>query len=156
MVAKPMANSDHIRLVLRLAPCFDAYCRTFGGVAGPEGSVLLPDPDDPFVYLPDMAYWAPGRRSGHYPVTPPTLAIEVRSPSQTMAELRRKCLDYRQYGVDAVWLVDPDSRTVEVFEDSQEGLRVEHELISVYLLGFSLLLEELLSALDSPASPTRA
>ena len=73
-----------------------------------------------------------------------------------MAELRRKCLDYRQYGVDAVWLVDPDSRTVEVFEDSQEGLRVEHELISVYLLGFSLLLEELLSALDSPASPTRA
>lgn len=42
------------------------------------------------------------------------LVIEVLSPSETRKEIREKLRDYESNGVDEVWLVSPEARTVEV------------------------------------------
>lgn len=81
---------------------------------------------------------------------PPTLAVEVRSPDDTMAEQRAKCRFYRNHGVDVCWLVDPASRTVEVFEAGREGavLGANDTLTTPHLPGFALELSALFAVLD--------
>ena len=42
------------------------------------------------------------------------LAVEVVSPSQTLAEIALKAQTYRNAGVEEVWVVDARSRSVQV------------------------------------------
>jgi len=45
----------------------------------------------------------------------PDLAVEVLSPSNTVAEIRTKLADYFAAGVRLVWIVDPFDRQVRVY-----------------------------------------
>jgi Uma2 family endonuclease len=156
VIQKAMPDLDHMALVDELADAIRAYRRRFGGHSGGEGRTQFVKPNaDPDYRLPDYAYWLPdapsrvlvrGRRYGH----PPTLAIEVRSPDETMRNQREKCRYYRRNGVHVCWLVDPGSRTVEVFDDMHDGvvLRADDTLESRLLPGFSLALSDLFAVLD--------
>lgn len=44
----------------------------------------------------------------------PDIAIEIISPSERVAEIRRKVKRYLQYGTEQVWLVYPDTQEVVV------------------------------------------
>ena len=148
-VPKPMTNSDHIDLVNSILFELTLYARRVGGKAGTEASIRLGQEPDERVLLPDAAYWKAGRRKGYYPMNPPTLAVEVRSPSQTLAARREKCRYYRANGVDVAWLFDPTSRTVEVFEAGAEAtLSIGDSLRSAALPDFELSIAELFAALD--------
>lgn len=46
--------------------------------------------------------------------SPPQLAVEVLSPSNTRAEREEKLGDYASIGIPEVWIVSPEARTVEV------------------------------------------
>lgn len=46
--------------------------------------------------------------------TAPDLVIEILSPSETAHDWLGKLRDYAKIGVREMWLVDPDSRTIEV------------------------------------------
>ena len=48
------------------------------------------------------------------PRVAPLLAVEIRSDSNTRRELRRKAARYLESGTPMVWLVDPETRTVEL------------------------------------------
>ena len=67
-----------------------------------------------------------------------------------MRELREKSRYYRSHGVDAVWLIDPEGRTAEVFEAGCEGVLLPGDgaLEAAALPGFSLPLSELFAVLD--------
>ena len=141
---KPMVNSEHRRVVGRLDGHFFLYQRRSGGEFGPEGRVGL-DPRN--YYLPDTAYWAPGADSGDD--STPTVAVEVRSPNQSVARLREKCRRYLADGSTAAWLIDPRARTIEVFEASgTRTLRKGDTLTCGAMPGFELPLDELFSVLD--------
>lgn len=82
------------------------------------GFVLFPDRDT--VRVPDVAFVraerAPqGEARKHFPRFAPDLAVEVRSPTDRMADAVAKVALYLHAGVQLVWLVDPDARTVVVF-----------------------------------------
>lgn len=143
---KPMPSKQHRDLVERLVVEIWLYRRRHGGSGGPEGRVRLPDGSG--FRLPDTAYWAPERDDGDDSV--PTLAVEVRSPDQTMAELRRECRSFRANGVDVCWLIDPASRTAEVFEGNRDGGRLSgtDSLETASMPGFSLSLVDLFSVLN--------
>jgi Uma2 family endonuclease len=57
----------------------------------------------------------------------PQLVIEVLSPSETRKEIGEKLLDYERIGVEEVWLVSPEARTVEVLQ-LQNG-RLERQAV---------------------------
>jgi Uma2 family endonuclease len=147
VLQKPMPNKDHSRLVKLMILALAAYERSNGGNSGPDQRLRLPDGSG--FRIPDAAYWAPGRDDGDDSV--PSLAIEVRSPDQTLAELRRKCRSFRENGVDVCWLVDPSSRSVEVFEGERDGeaLSGDASLETPVMPGFTLSLSELFAVLDA-------
>jgi Uma2 family endonuclease len=140
---KTMADAAHRRLTGRIDIQFGAFCETHGGDFGPEGRVRV----GPRFLVPDTAYWLPGIPSGDD--TLPTVVVEVRSPDETMRTQRAKCRFYREAGVPVAWLVDPVSRTIEVFEGDVDGLvRPAGDVITTPLMpGFALDVDRLFSVL---------
>jgi len=145
VLQKPMANAAHGRIVRRLDARFDQYIERHGGDAGPERRVAFGG----HFLLPDAAYWAVGRPSGDDSL--PSVAVEVRSPGQTMAELREKCRAFRRSGVPTCWLIDPERRSVELFEGDRDGVELAAggTLVSVEMPEFALPLPELFAVLES-------
>jgi Uma2 family endonuclease len=79
------------------------------------GIILWKNPDR--VVGSDVSFVSarslPVRKSPEgYLETIPELVVEVRSKNDTVAYLERKVADYLQAGVQVVWIVDPESRTV--------------------------------------------
>ena len=141
-----MVDRTHGNLVGELCGHFWIYARPRGAEFGPERRVRL----GPRHYRkPDMALWVAGTPTGND--TLPTLAVEVRSRDDTMASQRRKCRVYREAGIPVVWLIDPISRTVEVFEGGADGERIPPGGVmeSAHLPGFRLAVADLFAVLDS-------
>ena len=85
-------------------------------VAAETGFRLRRDPD--LVRCPDVAFVVARRLADAVPrgviEGAPDLAVEVLSPTNQAAEMGRKVADYLAAGSRAVWVVDPDARTVAV------------------------------------------
>ena len=93
--------------------------RKVGSVTASDSGVWLErDPDT--VREPDIAYFSaermpPGVRVTGYAEVAPDLAVEVVSPNNTLVEVNDKALMWLSYGVRLVWVVHPDTRTVDVY-----------------------------------------
>jgi Uma2 family endonuclease len=86
-----------------------------------EGAYIL-DPVRDVRRRPDAAFlsferWPRDRPTPHKGDAPvaPDLAIEVVSPSDTHADLRRKLREYFAAGVRMVWVIDPIERQIAVY-----------------------------------------
>ena len=82
-------------------------------ISGDPGHRLERNPDT--VRAPDVAWIAPGRvpaGTRGYPNLAPDLAVEVKSPSNSYAELADKALMWLSYGSREVWMIDPERVTV--------------------------------------------
>jgi Uma2 family endonuclease len=82
------------------------------------------DPDS--VRGPDVAFWSAERiplteKPTGYPDVVADLCIEVISPHDRKAELRRKAAEYLTHGVRMVWIVDPEDQTVTIYRQPGEG-----------------------------------
>ena len=142
---KAVVTRSHGNIVGELSGHFWVHRKRTGGEFGPERRVRLASGR----YLkPDLAYYAAGTQMGNDAI--PTVAIEVRSRSETMASQRRKCRRYIEAGVPVVWLIDPVSRSVEVFTEGvdAEPLPSDGVLSASELPGFELALRELFAVID--------
>lgn len=85
-----------------------------GDVTTETGYTLKPDT----VVAPDIGFLAKARCTAltgkYYPVAP-DLAVEVVSPSDTPGQVRLKVALYLQNGTQAVWVVYPEERFVDVY-----------------------------------------
>jgi Uma2 family endonuclease len=95
-----------------------------GGFGGQSPTVDLSEGTDRLYRIPDAAFWVPGKPVGPDVILPPTLAVEIVSPDQSVAELREKCRLYRSRAVEVCWLIHPVERWAEVWEDARDGERV--------------------------------
>jgi Uma2 family endonuclease len=69
--------------------------------------------------IPDVAVFF-GNRPASIPTVPPLIAIEVLSPDDRLSAVLGKLEEYRVWGVAHVWVVDPESRKLYVYDS---GLR---------------------------------
>ncbi len=99
------------------------------------------------IRYPDVAFVAydrlPDGRPTHEPIASwvPNLAVEVMSASNTKREMADKLEVYFASGVELVWYVYPDSKTVDVYTspDACSTLEVDDALDGGEILpGFSL------------------
>jgi Uma2 family endonuclease len=81
-------------------------------------SVTVVQPDIVFVETARQAVISERGIDG-----PPTLAVEVISPSTTAIDRRRKLQLYARYAVACYWIVDPPGRTIEAYELAQGQYR---------------------------------
>ena len=118
-------------------------------VASDSGVWLERDPDT--VREPDIAFFSiekipPGVRVTGYSETVPDLVVEVHSPSDSMREVNDKARMWLSYGVRLVWVVHPDTHTVDVHhqEHSVSTLTEEDALDGMDVLtGFSCAIADL-------------
>ena len=103
------------------------------------------------VLLPDVSFISEARmsrraRSTYVPYMP-DLAVEIISPSQSLAQVRRKAETYLRHGTELVWLIDPEARTAEVWRqgtEQRDSIDAEGALSGGAILpGFSLPLKRL-------------
>ncbi len=151
IVQKMAPQRNHWELQTRIVELLLEYRTHAGGRTGTEASVYFDNESEPRELVPDVAYWAPAKPVGGPVAEPPTLAVEIRSAGQSLNWLRGKCRYYIENGVDLAWLVDPESRTVEVFEAERDGepLPAGFVLQSRHLPGLSIDTSHLFSVLES-------
>lgn len=125
VVREPPAGFEHGRLANRILYLLTRFVEEHGGgeiVASETGFVLFDDP--PTVRAPDAAFVAAGRVPSPAPAgfgrLAPDLAVEVISPSNTLAELHAKVTDYLDAGTRLVWALDPGTRTITVYRSRKE------------------------------------
>ncbi|MFN0094953.1 MAG: Uma2 family endonuclease [Dehalococcoidia bacterium] len=150
VVEKPVGTATHMEIIARLLELLFQYRRRVGGRTGPDGRSRFDDPINPRAMLPDVSFFRRGARLSHPDGTlhPPTSAVEVRSPGQTMAHQRARASYYRNHSVEEVWLVDADNRLVEVWDAGRDGeIFTTGTLTSTALPGFEADIVELFTDL---------
>ena len=60
--------------------------------------------------VPDVLVVRATDRITRYVTQPPLIAVEILSPEDTMSAMRKKAEEYHFFGVENVWVIDPDKR----------------------------------------------
>jgi Uma2 family endonuclease len=75
------------------------------------------------------------------PTRPPVLAVEIVSKDDVYTELLTRLAEYRDWGVEHIWLIDPRLRQLSVYQG--QGLVIV-ERLELPALGFRVKIEDLL------------
>jgi Uma2 family endonuclease len=103
------------------------------------------------VRAPDVSFirWErfPGGEFPREAIWPigPDLAVEILSPGNTEGEMRRKVREYFQAGARRVWLVDPSSRTAQIYTSPRRFAVIDEDGwldVGDLLPGFELRLKD--------------
>ncbi len=92
--------------------------RALGSVeVGDVGVWLEREPDT--VRAPDIAFFSPEKDppeeiAARYAEVVPDLLVEIVSPNDTPREVREKAEVWLGFGVGLVWVVNPETRTIDV------------------------------------------
>ena len=141
---------------------FAAYmCRVIGNHAEEFDLGLVFAGDSPFrlrlglVRFPDVSFvsWnrVPGDEFPDDPVTKiiPDLAVEVLSPSNTVAEIELKLDHYFEAGVRLAWVVDPKKQKARIYTSRSRIQEIDDEGVLVggkVLPGFRLPLSDVFAS----------
>ncbi|HWZ44102.1 MAG TPA: Uma2 family endonuclease [Candidatus Saccharimonadales bacterium] len=120
LIVTPSPTPWHNIVAFRLMRALSAFVNTHDlGLTIAETDFRLPLA----VRKPDVAFIPNGRVGEldlhHTPIEgAPTLAVEVISPGNSAVDVRKKLTQYLAAGAEAVWLVYPDLRLIEIHDHS--------------------------------------
>jgi Uma2 family endonuclease len=115
VTAAPLLKHQEISIRLSSALHVHVTSRGLGKVLEAPTAVVL---SDTTIVEPDIIYIATdrlGQISERGIEGPPTLLVEILSPTTARIDRTTKMRLYARHGVPWYWLVDPDARTVEVY-----------------------------------------
>ncbi len=146
VIQKPMPTDEHSDLQMYISYELETHVRKHGGRVRPEARAALGDA--PNYRLPDISYWSPEADRSNDSV--PTLAVEIRSRSQTLAELQSKCRQFLAAGAKECWIFDLVSKSVLVLVADSELTRVPDtgEVTTAHIPGFAVSLAALFAAAE--------
>jgi Uma2 family endonuclease len=121
LISMTPAGFEHGRIAAEIGWILKEYvkCHPVGTVTGAETGFLIGrDPDT--VRAPDAAFIRADRVPstavrGFFPEAP-DLAVEVVAPSDRASEMAAKVQDWLDAGCRMVWVVDPETKTVTVYQ----------------------------------------
>jgi Uma2 family endonuclease len=154
-----MVGARHGRTVMRLGwrLAMHVELNKLGEVYSPDTTFLI----GAHEWLPDLSFIAAARLPAEgAPLSkweiPPDLAVEVISPNDLYSNVKAKLHEYLAAGVREVWLVEPESQDVTIYQSPTRDriLSEEDELTSELLPGFKCLVGDLFSQAAPPPSTT--
>jgi Uma2 family endonuclease len=153
VVREPLGGFEHGTIVAHFGSVLLDFVteHRLGAVVGNCGFILIDEP--PTVRAPDTAFIRGERLDsfdprGYVPFAP-DLAVEVVGPTDKMSQTQAKVIDYLDAGTRLVWVVDPKSRSVEVYRSRDEIRLVAEDGVidgGDALPGFRLKVSELFSS----------
>lgn len=127
-VSELVSNDTSSNITSRLMARLEVYVtdHELGYTTGPDGGYIV----EGNRLIPDGAFMPKGRLarpSGMaYNPVPPALVVEVLSPTDPPDEVQAKVRLYLSAGI-AVWLADPETRSLTVYAPGQTARRLERE-----------------------------
>jgi len=146
MVEK-MPTEEHGEIALIIGSAVRAFVAKHKlGRVGVEIRHQMPE-DKRNSRLPDISFVAGNRPRVTEGVIPqmPDLAIEIKSPDDSLKELREKAHYYMLNGTRLVWIVDPSKKLVVALTPDDEEILLENEVLDGgdVVPGFTLPLKEI-------------
>ncbi len=120
VVELPGAGGYHATLSLFIFDLVRAYVKEHDlGLMYPDGMTYLLQRNPDVLRIPDASFIASSNIPNDWPPmgyseVMPSLVVEVVSPSNTAAEIRRRTKDYVGAGVSLVWIVWPEDQSISV------------------------------------------
>ena len=128
LLERPLPTRSHAHLQRHFANVLDKYLEGSGFEVEAELSIDRWDEKKSDWLTPDVLVSAAGgfreARGGHA-LSPALLAIEILSPGQNLSNMRHKASILIDWGVEQIWLADPESRSIAVFEKGQDTAKSE-------------------------------
>lgn len=130
VIELPPSTRIHGRVCANVAFILESYVRQRrkGYVTTNDSGVILERAPDT-VRGPDVALYEDAQHFADlhpkYGEVPPRLAVEVLSPHDRAGRSLRKITDYLDNGVDLVWFVDVEDRSVTVYRSNRGPRRFE-------------------------------
>ncbi len=97
--------------------------------------------------VPDVLVVRAGEKFDRYITRPPLIAIEILSPEDTLRAMQGKAAEYRSFGVEHIWIIDPEPRLAYRYTSSGLELVQTGEL-TVPETPIRVVLGELFAELD--------
>jgi len=122
---------EHARLQWLLAAWFFAHEQQWGITGSTEQRVRV---SESRVRVPDVVVLTAGAQPDVLS-DPPLLVIEILSPDDTYSDTEERARDYREMGVETVWIIDPKTRTGRMCSGTEwvEASRLEVKGTPLYV-----------------------
>jgi Uma2 family endonuclease len=102
-----LGKYEHARIQAMLARWFGNHEQEWGVQVVTEQRVQV---SSTRVRIPGVSLLTRGTQPDVI-VDPPLLVIEILSPDDTYSDTQERAQDYREMGVETVWIIDPKTRT---------------------------------------------
>jgi Uma2 family endonuclease len=97
--------------------------------------------------VPDVLVVRAGESFERYVTRPPLIAVEILSPEDRLPAMQEKAAEYRRFGVENIWIIDPEPRIA--YRYTAAGLeQVRTGELTVPETPIRVLLSELFAELD--------
>ncbi|HEY0758510.1 MAG TPA: Uma2 family endonuclease [Acidisarcina sp.] len=106
---------EHARIQLLLGTLFQVHSREWNIQPVTECRMRV---NEQRTRIPDLAVLSRGPHPSVL-TDPPLIVVEVLSPDDTYGDMRERALDYSRMGIAHIWLVDPLTRTGQVFHENR-------------------------------------
>ena len=97
--------------------------------------------------VPDVLVMRAGDKIVRYVTQAPLIAIEILSPEDRLATLQEKAAEYRGFGVENIWVIDPEQRITYTYNGSALEEVKTGELV-VAGMPIRVVLSEMFAELD--------
>ena len=114
--------------------------------AGSEVTVRLREGK---YFVPDVIVQRLDRIQEPYPTSPVHLCVEILSPDDHMSEALAKCEQYHAWGVETVWIVDPEAEQAWEYRSGERPLKRFRATVRLTAEGISIPLAEVFSVLHA-------
>jgi Uma2 family endonuclease len=97
--------------------------------------------------VPDVLVVRSNKKFDRYVTEPPLIAIEILSPEDTLRAMQQKAAEYRDFGIENIWVIDPEPRLA--YQYTSTGLEeVRDGELTVAGAAIRVVLSEMFAELD--------
>lgn len=97
--------------------------------------------------VPDVLVVRSGEKFERYVTAPPLIAIEILSPEDSLRAMQEKAAEYRLFGIEHIWIIDPQPRIAYRYTGSALE-EVRNGELSVPGTPIRVVLNEMFAELD--------
>jgi Uma2 family endonuclease len=107
IVERNVGEFEHSFLQTLLATIFTTNMEAWGGYGLTEQRMQIAPRK---FRIPDVCVLRMGADAEDILTHPPLIAIEIMSPEDTIRRATKKAVEYIQFGIEHVWVIDPQAR----------------------------------------------
>jgi Uma2 family endonuclease len=139
-----LGEKEHSILQRFLTVLFAVHCSDWSVEVFPE---LRTQTQTRRFRVPDVLVTRAGDKFDRYVTHPPLIAIEILSPEDSLRAMQEKAAEYRSFGIENIWIIDPDPRIAYRYIDNSLQEVKEAEL-AVAGTPIRVVLSEMFAELD--------